>query len=45
MNKCPKCDAPMVSLVSINVRICVDCRHEQPNILKEGQKTLIKATR
>ena len=43
--KCPKCSGPLVSLTSLNIKLCMDCLAEYENKLKPGQKTLIKATR
>lgn len=47
MNKCKDgyCQAPLVSLTSQNIKICVDCLTVYENKLKDGQTTLIKATR
>jgi len=42
---CPTCSAPLISLTSQAVKLCVDCLTEYDNKLKPTQKTLIKATR
>lgn len=45
MNRCPKCDAPLVALKSQNKKLCVDCLNQVPHELKPNQEPLIKAQR
>lgn len=47
MTHCPHCNAPLVNLLSQNVKLCVDnpVEHVIDNKLKDDQKVLIKAQR
>lgn len=47
MDKCTVCNAPLVSLTSQNIKVCVDYpfSHVFDNKLKEGQTVLIKYQR
>lgn len=41
MKNCPKCDAPLVVLMSQNKKICPDCKESFDFFLKVGQKPLL----
>lgn len=42
---CPVCGGPLVSLPSMNLRVCADCRREFDWHLSPGQKPLLANNR
>jgi hypothetical protein len=45
VKSCPTCNAPLVTLSSQRLKLCVDCKAEYPWPLKEGQKPIVTNNR